>query len=100
MNRLLRTIAGMAGLLALSGCIGLDFSPDGKWLVVSTAHGMAIIPVEGGAPKLIPGADDGSWAQWAPDGKTILFLKQDSKTGSDDLQAYDVGTKQLRKIGP
>jgi dipeptidyl aminopeptidase/acylaminoacyl peptidase/tetratricopeptide (TPR) repeat protein len=67
-----------------------SFSPDGKWIVYVQgcdpkdlwygASGVAIVPVEGGKPRLLTPALDRNVLRprFAPDGRSVLFLVEDA----------------------
>ncbi len=55
-------------------------SPDGKWIVISDksepdgSSRMAILPVEGGTPRLVIPEGPSYWHGWSPDGKTLAYV--------------------------
>lgn len=55
-------------------------SPDGKWIVISDKSEpdglsrMAILPAEGGAPRLVIPHGPSYWHGWSPDGKTLAYV--------------------------
>jgi Tol biopolymer transport system component len=96
-KRLLGAAASLLGVLLLPGCVGLDFSPDGKQIIASTAKGLAIMNVDGTGLQLVAEGEK-SWSpSWSPDGKHILFVKAQDEEG--DLFLYDTQTRKSRKLG-
>ncbi len=76
-----------------------DFlSPDGHWAVVSdTQERLWLVPVEGGEPKRIPGAEDGeAFAGWTGDGRAIHVSRYAEKL---EIHRVDLstGTRKLWK---
>src|SRR5262249_7458683 len=67
------------------------FSPDGKWvaylqggplkLIEYAVHHLAIVPVAGGAPKVLTASLDRNVMNpvWSPDGKSISFIVEDDR---------------------
>ena len=55
-------------------------SPDGKWIVISdksepdNLSRMAILPAEGGAPRLVIPQGPSYWHGWSPDGTTLAYV--------------------------
>src|SRR5512145_1370483 len=90
-------VLGIAVFIALGGCVGLDFSPDGKSAAVTTTAGIAIMPVVGGPRSLIPDSKQGFMPLWSPDGKWILFWRTDGD--SEGVYLYDATTRRSRRIG-
>jgi hypothetical protein len=89
-------------------------SPDGRLaLVRESAGGLKIYPVDGGAPRDVPGASaEDTVIRWSPDGKSILVFsvwdvpvhvqKLDLSTGRRELFATLGGTDLtgVLQIGP
>jgi Tol biopolymer transport system component len=74
---------------AATGCNGSHgFSPDGKSLAITcTTPGnpgnrVYIIPVAGGAPRMVTANPDSYFHSWSPDGKTILFTRPSHGSGN------------------
>ena len=84
-------------VLGTSGCGGMDFSPDGKSVAISTPRGIVIMPVEGGTRELIPESRDSQGPLWSPDSKQILLTRQDS--AKTNVYLYDTATRRKRRIG-
>ncbi len=84
-------------ILFLPGCVGLDFSPDGRQLVLTTSKGLTIMNSDGTGGVPIPQGEKGWMPNWSPDGKRILFVKHDNRDG--DLMSYEVRSRRIRKIG-
>jgi TolB protein len=63
-------------------------SPDGKWLAISdqtigpeTKDGQSrvyVVPIEGGAARLLTPLSPSYWHGWSPDGKTLAYCAQRS----------------------
>src|SRR5438874_11034589 len=96
-KRLSILAAGLLVAVSLNGCVGLDFSPDGKQIVAVTVKGLAILNTDGSGLQLLPTGDTGWMPSWSPDGKHILFVKRDNDEG--DLMLYDILARKARKIG-
>ena len=97
MPRYFGGICALALAVLLQGCVGLDFSPDGKSVAVLTASGIAITPVDGGPLERIPDSGAGAMPLWSPDGRRILFGREEGE--SRDLMVYETQSRATRKIG-
>jgi len=97
MFRLVRICFAVASIFTLSGCVGLDFSPDGKSVAITTPRGVVIIPVEGGPGELIPESKENMMPLWSPDSKRVLFTGQAGEKTNAFL--YETSTRRSRKIG-
>ena len=70
-------------------------SPDGKELVVSDqSQGdhksrVYLLPITGGAPRLITKDGPSYWHGWSPDGKTLAFVGE----RNGDFDIYTISTK-------
>jgi Tol biopolymer transport system component len=57
-------------------------SPDGQWLAISDSSSddhkshVYVVPIAGGAPRLITPNAPSYWHGWSPDGKTLAFTGQ------------------------
>ncbi|UCC84230.1 MAG: PD40 domain-containing protein [Gemmatimonadota bacterium] len=54
------------------------WSPDGDWIVHSSNRptvGLVIVPVAGGAARVLTEGEFDWWASWSPDGVTIVFSR-------------------------
>jgi hypothetical protein len=61
------------GITSLTDLLDVAFSPDGSLLLLDTANGMLIWPVNGQAPRgVIPESDPLAQAWWSPDGRWLL----------------------------
>jgi hypothetical protein len=65
-----------------SDCTGSHgLSPDGKWIAMTCTtpdhpgRRVYIVPVTGGAPRMVTANPDSYFHSWSPDGKTILFTR-------------------------
>jgi Tol biopolymer transport system component len=82
---------------ALSGCQGgLDFSPDGKKMAISTGAGVVTVNTDGTNRHLIPGGQKGTDPSWSPDGQYILFSRGGDK--GNELYLHDVKASKSRKV--
>jgi hypothetical protein len=69
-------------------------SPDGTELAISCAtpgkpeSRVYIVPLAGGAPRLVTEHPNSYWHSWSPDGKTIVFTRPDR--GSSNIFAISV----------
>ena len=52
-KRLTLVLLGVLVPFALPGCMGLDFSPDGKQIVAITTKGVAVMNVDGSGLQLL-----------------------------------------------
>src|ERR1051326_8543022 len=95
LRRRLCLIAAAFTLSCLAGCVPLDFSPDGRQLVVDWKDGLAIVNTDGTGYQLIPNGRDGGKPLWSPDGKNILFKVE----GKGDLFVYRVAERRSIKVG-
>jgi Tol biopolymer transport system component len=66
----------------VSGCTGSHgLSPDGKWLAATCMKGprpgprIYIVPLSGGAPRVLTENPNSWFHSWSPDGKTIAFTR-------------------------
>src|SRR5262245_4615517 len=96
-KRLSVVAAGNVFALTLAGCVGLDFSPDGKQIVATTVKGLGILNSDGTSLQLLPEGERAWMPSWSPDGKHILYIKHEAEDG--DLMLYNVSTRKVRKIG-
>jgi hypothetical protein len=66
-------------------------SPDGGWIAFSDSSGddkksrVSIVPIAGGAPRLVTANSPSYWHGWSPDGKTLAFTGQ--RNGNFDIYA-------------
>jgi dipeptidyl aminopeptidase/acylaminoacyl peptidase len=79
--------------------VGLDISPDGRWLAFwRKESSLTILPTEGGEPRQILETDEvnGSncFVRWSPDGGSLLFPKRRS-----ELWKVDVETGRQQPLG-
>jgi dipeptidyl aminopeptidase/acylaminoacyl peptidase len=86
------------GLFMLAGCKGgMDFSPDGKKLAISTGAGVVTVNTDGTNMRLIPGGKDGTDPSWSPDGRYILFTRSSDK--GNELYLHDVKARKSLRVG-
>lgn len=97
LQRLVRLCLALTALTMLAGCVGLDFSPDGRRLAVTWKDGLALVNTDGSGYELVPNGKNGTFPCWSPDGGSILFLA--AQENDSDLLLYDVRSKQTRRIG-
>ena len=84
-------------VLCLPGCVGFDFSPDGRSAAISTPRGIAILPAEGGLPRIIPESNDALMPLWSPDSSRILYSRR--IRDKNELFIHDVTSNRARQIG-
>ncbi len=64
-------------------------SPDGKWLAISDSSQsdresrVSVLPISGGAPRLLTPNAPSYWHGWSPDGKTLAFVGE--RNGNFDI---------------
>ncbi|MFY9911447.1 MAG: hypothetical protein WCF22_08015 [Candidatus Sulfotelmatobacter sp.] len=64
-------------------------SPDGKWLAISDSSQsdqksrVSVMPITGGAPRLVTPNAPSYWHGWSPDGKTLAFVGE--RNGNFDI---------------
>ncbi len=75
----------------------IDFSPDGKQISFPGTSSLCAIFSDGGIVREIEGARGGKWANWSPDGKSILFAVEVS--GRSTLKMYNTDKRVSRAIG-
>lgn len=96
--RSLRAMVALAAVAMLSGCgVHVEFSPDGKKLLVSDGNGpIMIVNADGSQPRHLPGTRGAFSAIWGPDGHYILY--EASQEGQEDWKVflYDLRTKSAR----
>lgn len=83
----LRAIIAVSSALALSGCVTLEFSPDGKRLLFmweSAGNHLAFANADGSALRSIPGSNEGLNGHWNPSGTKVAF------SGENGLCVYDL----------
>jgi Tol biopolymer transport system component/predicted Ser/Thr protein kinase len=101
----------------LSGAVDcLDWSPDGKWLLVARRPspgqpaGLALIPVEGGEPRQLTSPDTSLWdyyGAFAPDGHAVAFFRRGAEVQpslmllplTDSLQPREAPTEIGTEFG-
>jgi TolB protein len=78
-------------------------SPDGSELVVSDQSQspqhqsqVYILPITGGAPRLITKNSPSYWHGWSPDGKTLAFVGQ--RNGEFDIYAISVAGGEEKQL--
>lgn len=101
LRSLLTTLTLGVLMLALSGCFGIDFSPDGKrvafmWAADSSVPGaavdnlIAIINTDGTGFRYMPNSEGGGPPQWSTTGKYLAYEK-DTKI---QIQAVDLSSSE------
>jgi len=80
-------------------------SPDGKLLAISCSmpdkpgSRVYIVPVNGGAPRLVTEHPDSYWHSWSADGKTIIFTRPDHGSGNIFAISVDGGEEHALTKG-
>jgi Tol biopolymer transport system component len=97
LKHLLGAVSALFGIVAVPGSGGLDLSPDGKSVAISTLGGISILPVDGGQPRPIPESGAGLMPVWSPDSSRILYSRRVNDT--NELLSYEVATNRARQIG-
>lgn len=80
-----------------SGCV--DFSPDGRQLVLTwftgiDKPGLVMVHTDDTGFQPVPGGEGGNLPSWSPDGKYILFA-----TAPSTISLYDVEKHRTRILG-
>ena len=74
-----------------------DWSPDGKWIAFTRSRGdyfdICIVPAAGGDAKVITEGEDPSWA---PNSRTLVFVRRTSKFGPRKLSLLDWPTGHVK----
>jgi eukaryotic-like serine/threonine-protein kinase len=83
-------------VVRLGSGIGMDFSPDGRWVVAMSsgpAPHLRLLPVRAGEPRDLPRGPVISigWASWFDDGRRIVFSGSDGRTWRTWAQDVDGG---------
>ena len=89
---------------------GRSISPDGRFLAVGaqdmskSSTALLLIPVEGGEPRELlrasaPESLIGSFVAWAPDGKSLLFMKDKGNGAPRELWRIAADGGAPRKVG-
>jgi hypothetical protein len=90
--KLYRTLMALTALVSmslLSGCAGvMDFSPDGKKLVVAWKEGLMTVNADGTGLKMVPNAKHAESPSWSPDGSRIVFSRKDND--HQNLYSHDL----------
>ena len=73
---------------------GLQFSPEGQWLVFRQANTLVVRSVDQGTAFHFPIWDSADWA-WSPDGQTLAFTD-----GNGQLITFDPATHTSRVLVP
>lgn len=77
-------------------------SPDGKLLAISCSapdlpgSHIYVMPLTGGAPRLVTQRSGAYWHSWSPDGKTIFFTRPDH--GSINIYSISVDGNDERPL--
>jgi Tol biopolymer transport system component len=87
------TTIDIGGATDCTGSHGL--SPDGKWLAITCVtlghpgRRVYIVPLGGGAPRMVTANPDSYFHSWSPDGKTILF----TRPGRGSINIFAIATE-------
>ncbi|GIV16751.1 MAG: hypothetical protein KatS3mg022_2186 [Armatimonadota bacterium] len=100
--RTIRAVVALVAVAMLSGCgISVDFSPDGKTLLVSGGEkGLVLVNADGSGSQLLPNTKGAGYALWSPDGRYILYGRTDWMGNRDRSKVflYDLRTKSARAL--
>jgi WD40 repeat protein len=76
-----------------------ELSPDGTLFAAGTTDGFRIFPVDGGAPRTIPGlGPTDRVVRWSPDGSALWIALEDAMTKG--LVSQDVATGKRSPLPP
>jgi Tol biopolymer transport system component len=76
----------------------LAVSPDGRFVAVQLGAGLSLVPVDGGAPRLLTNeATDGSPA-FRRDGRELLFTRTSTTDGALRVHAIDIAGAAVRPL--
>lgn len=81
--------------LVLSGCFGVDHSPDGKQLVAVDADQLVTTNLESGERTPVPNSQRCGMPSWSPDGQFIAFLQTDEP---NELRVFDTRSGRTRTL--
>jgi Tol biopolymer transport system component/predicted Ser/Thr protein kinase len=81
---------------------GRGVSPDGKRLLVVSADGVSIVPIEGGEPQLMRGSQPGDFPmRWTKDGQFVLVGPRGDTTCAVSRLDIQTGARSAAKTyGP
>jgi len=96
----LRAVGALCVLVLLSGCgMSVDYSPDGKKVVISLAQqGLVVANVDGSGWRRLPGTKDTTLALWSPDGRYILYERVGQQNEPRGVFLYDLQTKSSQAL--
>lgn len=80
--------------------ISRAITPDGKRVAALDPDGkIAIYPVDGGEPTLVPGTAAGDRSlQWLPDGKSLLVVREDAPNVVEEVEVSTGRRKPFRTL--
>ncbi len=98
--RTMRVVVVLLAVAMLSGCgVNVEFSPDGKKLLVSGGEkGLVLIDADGSGRQLLPNTEEAAFARWSPDGRYILYEHPDWMGNRERSRVllYDLRNKSAR----
>ncbi|MGC8783001.1 MAG: TolB family protein [Armatimonadota bacterium] len=96
--RTMRAVVALVAVALLSGCgVNVEFSPDGKKLVVSGGEkGLVLMNADGSGRQLLPNTKEAAFARWSPDGQYILYEQPDWMGNRSKVFLYDLRTRSAR----
>ncbi len=76
------------------------FSPDGKWLAISSqdagASLISVLPSDGGTPRRVTRLGPSYWHGWSPDGTTLAYCAE--RNGEFDVYTIPVAGGAERRL--
>jgi serine/threonine protein kinase/Tol biopolymer transport system component len=77
-----------------------SLSPDGNWVLAgefSRSAPLTMLPTGAGSPRVLQSAAGALWADWSPDGKSVLWVAADAE-GTTMLYIQDIDSTESRLV--